>query len=535
MEYLLFEETDEIILEPRLSQILVFLKVLNQYVLAFSNYKITKIAVETKQLLEEEEERRISLRGIFEFLLPSNCKEWKGTHPTELLQVNSELSRAIRFRPSYARVKTPFTRFNAETQNHTLTFIYKSQDDSWTQVTSDSSVLQRAMALKTYEDRKALLISEGNQDDVLKFGENMLKNIEALRDSDLDPNEKPLGLPKWTARRIEELEAFHPVMKQEELRILEVKHNSLWKELLNVRHNPLLCEENDRCENCYSGPRNLEDEEEECIDPGSCDQCKKFRTYKDTGNCGLPRCNDCHEYQCLTVLSWWYKSIFEERRKEIDIIMADETTEKMKARLKTIVVKGERETGKTKWFECIVPRKSKRQRVIHVKGKFHKDQFPKYDEAWFILIDDFTFVESEDLQCLKAITAGEETVISAKWFHHIYEAGLPCVILCNEDKLFWYLYNSSSFNTQCAFIDLESLYIGPPSTVNAVRSRKENIPVAIRPHKLDENKLLVEKKRIAKESETLRKRNWTDSPLNEDHFNTAKKQGTSRFVLSHML
>jgi len=128
-------------------------------------------------------------------------------------------------------------------------------------------------------------------------------------------------------------------------------------------------------------------------------------------------CKLCHEYNCYITLRWWYNEIFLKREEKQTIILADGTKIKGIKRLKALVVLGDRETGKTKFFESLVKPETRHKRIIHIKNTFHRKQFTLVKQAWFILLDDFNFQEGKDLECIKALVAGEPTVITAKWMH----------------------------------------------------------------------------------------------------------------------
>ena len=125
-------------------------------------------------------------------------------------------------------------------------------------------------------------------------------------------------------------------------------------------------------------------------------------------------CKKCHEYKCLIVLKWWYKKIFNPDSKiSEDYFIKSDLTKivKAKRRLRGLVVRSEREVGKTSWFKSIC--NGNDNKVVHIKNKFTSAQIKKIKNGkpWLILCDDVSTLTAEDRQCLKSLFVGEPTTI----------------------------------------------------------------------------------------------------------------------------
>ncbi|RYE21417.1 MAG: hypothetical protein EOP45_09600 [Sphingobacteriaceae bacterium] len=213
-----------------------------------------------------------------------------------------------------------------------------------------------------------------------------------------------------------------------------------------------------------------------------------------------PDCILCHEYLCLCILKWWYENCFlttppdlkqpqqhaepepePEPEPQPVLVLPDLSTIPFVPRKKGLVVLGQRETGKTKWFQSLLGYED--SAVIHFKNKFSKSEALKLKSASLILIDDFCFQTQsshhEDLQAIKALVATEKTTIMGKWLAECYEGGLPCVILLNDEQQFQKFLQDTDMSSQCRFINLKNIYIGPPGTQQSNQLSIKNVPNAL--------------------------------------------------------
>jgi len=234
-----------------------------------------------------------------------------------------------------------------------------------------------------------------DEDELLKYGRNILRNIDCFdfQNEDNDENEKPLGFPFWAKKRIRDLSKIHPIIEEDVLERIEKEHSTAWLKYLDEGH--LNCEYPKFCSKCLWREKNLHNAF--CPYHKDCKECFLFCQYKIFGHCGISNCKLCHEYNCYITLRWWYNEIFLKREEKQIIVLADGTEIKGIKRLKALVVLGDRETGKTKFFESLVKPETRHKRIIHVKNTFHRKQFTLVKQAWFILLDDFNFQEGKDL------------------------------------------------------------------------------------------------------------------------------------------
>lgn len=373
----------------------------------------------------------------------------------------------VQLHPSYERRKNPFSFFNRKCGHNTLEFGFGEEDDEVFQRKSERFFLSTLYATQNKEERKALLMEEGAWSDLLKFGPSMLNNIDLFAPTDPDKDsETPTCFPFWGLARIKEIETTHEVMSKETEDELTKEHSCLYYTYLTA-HYPS-CSKKSYCRQCLDYKDLLASPPKAC-DQLNCVQCEKYKNYKLHGNCGIYNCLICHEYLIWRNLLWWYEEVFmrsfrgaDENKKMMQkYILPDGSTIERPARLKSLVVKGPRESGKTKFFQGLC--RFLEHRVCLVKNRFHRNLDKKLESAWLLLIEDFTFKENTDLQMLKAIVSGEPTVIEGKWLSLLYQGGIPCVILCNDADFYWYLYDSPDFHSQCQFIDLgDQFWLGPP-------------------------------------------------------------------------
>ena len=126
--------------------------------------------------------------------------------------IEGELSGGAKFKvkilSSFARCKNPFRRFNAAKKGLTIQFSLSKRTNKWFQSPSEQSLLQRAIYIKEQDERKNFLFANLDEDELLKYGHNILRNIECfdLQNEDIDETKKPLGFPIGLKS---ELEKFH--------------------------------------------------------------------------------------------------------------------------------------------------------------------------------------------------------------------------------------------------------------------------------------------------------------------------------------
>lgn len=307
-------------------------------------------------------------------------------------------------------VKQPVVAFASSKKGLFLYLVNKGSEDHlsgpWIKGHLELPLIHQLVFTKNLDQRKEILLTKGAPQEIGRFADKYLANADLLQGSGIDPEERRPPFPKWSVRRLEQINLLHlqgtePCAESFRCRVAEIR--------------------------------------------GSNEECK-----------------ECLEYRTLSSLWWYFENVFMNPHEQVTYICADESEIQGQKRLKALVVRGNRESGKTKFFESWCNFNPKR--IIHIKGSFNKSQFTNLEHAWLILIDDFQFTLGKDLQTLKSIVAGESTVIRGPWLSRSYPGGIPSVILCNEDHLFYWLYQNSNFNDQCLFIDIDShIFLGPPN------------------------------------------------------------------------
>ena len=427
------------------------------------------IAVACPQKATGLKENAMLMEGIFQLHFPSDSAAKTIQKKPPIFSTFFFSGQEIKFvlKPGFPRCNVQFRRFQGEMRAlkiPSVKFNYEVSTKMWVQEDEPPLLLDKLVAEGEEEARKRILLEEGNPNEVLKYGRSMLENVSSLKLSHIDSEERPACFPVWTEDRIKELERTHPVLLFERRQYLASTHTTLWMDYVRSIHHPDECDMK-KCKFC----KLLRSQER----PGrtvkctilQCPDCTEWKCFQlRDENCGGNCCGECllcHEYYCLTTLRWWYNFVFLKRDNGQEIMQADGTLTQGVRRLKSLCVKGPRESGKTKWFQSLC--KFLPHRVIHIKNKFNKDQFKHLKHAWLLLIDDFSYIEREDLQTIKPVQVAEPTVINVKWLSKLYEGGIPCVILCNEDKMFWSLYHACEDESQCKFLDLgDHIFLGPP-------------------------------------------------------------------------
>jgi hypothetical protein len=187
---------------------------------------------------------------------------------------------------------------------------------------------------------------------------------------------------------------------------------------------------------------------------------RRHPTIQEEGSCKDPlECDDCHEYQVWRGLEWWYQQCFMNRDTTEMMISADGTEVAKLCRLYSLVLLGERETGKTKFFEACCNMNEKRISIF--KGEINRHEAKKIPNCWTILLDDFRDSPA-DYEMLQAAVAADKATLNAKWLQEDYRGGKPCVICTNKANFYRKLKQDKIFYSQCKFIDLDNLWIGPP-------------------------------------------------------------------------
>ena len=186
---------------------------------------------------------------------------------------------------------------------------------------------------------------------LLKYRHNILRNIECfdLQNEDIDETEKPLRFPIWAEKRIREISSRHPIIEEDVLERIEKEHSTVWLNYLDEEYQN--CEYQRLAQSAF-GEKNFN--KTFCPHYKDCKECFLFYQYGIFGHCGTSNCKLCHEYNCYITLRWWYNEIFLKREEKQTIVLADGTEIKGIKRLKGLVVLGDRETGKTKFFESLV-------------------------------------------------------------------------------------------------------------------------------------------------------------------------------------
>lgn len=454
LRILTFSQKDFAFKDEQLRAMEAVLSALRQYIWNWSNRDMLRVQMSSpeEQHNQELNSSIVKMEGIVELTLTGPGHSFKKRLPEDQ-SLNVDLARGgsistkfqlkLLLKGAY-QLRNPFRVFNGKKEGVTVEFFLNDDGDNYQQHCSEVSLMAKLFSTRNVEKQKSILVEEIPPLDLLKYGSNMLSNIELFAPTDQQSllQERPYCFPYWALDRIYELETTHPVMTAARERDLALNHCTLVEPAASNPSSP--------CKTL------------------NCASCWAYFMFRKQGNCGQARdCLLCHEYWVWKNLEWWYNDVFmpsfdkDNQPLLTQITLPDGSTTQKPARLKSLVVRGPRGSGKTKFFQSICG--FLRHRIIHVKNRFHKDALKHLRIAWLMLLEDFNYQENLDMQVLKALVAGETTVLEGKWLSLIYEGGVPCVILCNEEKLYWYLYTNSNFNTQCKFIDLgDHLFIGPP-------------------------------------------------------------------------
>lgn len=185
-------------------------------------------------------------------------------------------------------------------------------------------------------------------------------------------------------------------------------------------------------------------------------------TLKEEGSCIDPEdCLLCHEYQVWSIFRWFYYEVFLKRGQKEDIYNANLEPVKMPCRLYGLVVLGPRETGKTKLMQVFC--NLNKRRMVRFKKSVNRQQSLNFKDAWLTTFDDFRYTP-DNYELLKAMFAGEATTVEGKWLQQFIDDGEmpPACVLTNDPEFFMALQKDENMASQCKFIDLRSLYVGPP-------------------------------------------------------------------------
>lgn len=350
----------------------------------------------------------------------------------------------------FSRLKAPHIKFYELCNNLTIQYAYKQpkQGDPasglekrkprWTKTLRPDNIIRRLLKTDSREEEIATILDGFDEQDLKRYGKNLISMVEAMKLPKIDPNERPDCFPFWTEGRIQELEHSHAI----------------------------------------------------CIDTLRKQMTTCLREDED--------CNLCHEYCCLMTLRWWYYEIFCKKDEKIKLTCANGDIKEDLGRLKGLVVKGERDSGKTKWFEAIC--KFLPHRVCTFKNRPLKEDSGNINSAWLILIDDYHY-NPNDLQMMKALLVGEKTAVMGKWLAKKYYGGIPCIVLCNEDEFYLPLREIPEFRSQCKFIDLKNLYIGPAGTEETKKTKITGLQFVELPSQTMHYEFSLRKEKRVKESE----------------------------------
>lgn len=179
------------------------------------------------------------------------------------------------------------------------------------------------------------------------------------------------------------------------------------------------------------------------------------------------KCKQCREFRVWDILKHWYDDIYVKQKVKGKHKLNDGTIIDDVLRKRFLVVKGNRKTGKTKFFKNLVNYRP--EHIAWVKHKFSRENTSTIGpDCWLLILDDFSW-SNHNREMMKGVTSADATELDGKWLSKALPPGIPCVLLCNdsEDTLYKGLKHDPDFKDEAIFCDLKDVSLVPEDIDNS--------------------------------------------------------------------
>lgn len=133
-------------------------------------------------------------------------------------------------------------------------------------------------------------------------------------------------------------------------------------------------------------------------------------------------------------------------------------------RSKALIIAGPQNTGKTKFAQSLVNHEGY---TCYFRQNFEKSQEKMLEGMKLLILDDFTYMESQQHETFKALLSGEKTTLEAKWMQTPLKAGYRTIFLTNNLEFIKRICSQPDFDGRYNLVVLESPeedYLGPEGT-----------------------------------------------------------------------
>jgi hypothetical protein len=144
-------------------------------------------------------------------------------------------------------------------------------------------------------------------------------------------------------------------------------------------------------------------------------------------------------------------------------------------RSKALIILGPINTGKTLMAKSLV---NNENYFAYFRNTFSKDQATKKLSTMKLLIlDDFTFMKTEEHEMFKALLSGEEFTLNCKYYQSPVQKGYRTIFLTNNVEFVKRIYSHCEFDGRYNLVILEDPvndYLGPEGTRRTDLSNNDN-------------------------------------------------------------